>query len=477
MKSAASYARLSLTNDAKQATIEYQERKNAEFAKELGYSIVPDAYYHEDEGHRSGRHIEQRKAMQRLMADLGKYRAVFFNDFTRYSRNVEFAFEFLRAAQKVGAKLYDTETREEITDDNLASFLKFGIKSLFAEYESRAASERVRRAYSKYKSNGWVHERNAQFGLRIVGSGAARHYERDPRYFKTAVMVLELCAQGYSQREIAETMNKRGKHAKGHDGQPVKFEAHTVLAMVRKLAPYRGFVDDAILDAIERRREERRGKRGAVHPRKNAPLILSGLLVCGACGSRMVTHYNYDPAMSVRKYYPNYLHSKRLCEDNHAISASKAHEQVFRLLERWARLVNEETDFLDEVQRARAERENVRDFAAERKALQDKLDAAKRRMFDDPELADEYRELKREIESQLAELAAAETHAAPASLSAEQIRAIVESAHGWRQMAQEHPVRFGAMLRDMFIRVESRKGEPLRFVPRDEIAAYFAGII
>lgn len=479
-KPAAVYARLSNKQDANEPTVEYQVRKCQEYLERKGYTISADAIYQEGKGHHSGRHLSQRKAMQQLLVELPRYNAVAFHDFSRFSRSVEFAFDFVNLAAKHKVVLYDVAADDEITIANANDYIRTGMKAMFAEYESVAASDRQKRAYARAKENGWVYRRVSTFGLKLVGSRGDRHLERadNPGEFNAAVEVITLRSKGFAPREIAIQMRLRGFKARTRSGAPTDFQIYHIRDIDDNLELYRGFVDAKLIDQAISRIEKRKSKRGPAIPRKHPPLMLRDLLVCDACGRKFYSSY-HKPRPGEDSYYPIYIHpGEYICDRRGGIVVSELHARVFDLLTRFVDHLERNGDSIYR-QIAEAQRKPVaNDKEMRRKELLGKLRTVKERLFNNPELADWAAELKQQIESELAELEElGRREVALRTLSFGEIRALMKVTTNWELLYKANPREFNLMLHDLFAEVRLTHEGDLKFVPHESAAEYWRGII
>ena len=451
MKPGASYARLSRTDDASEPNTDFQHKSNCDYLETLGYSIADDARYTEPVGMRSGRKIAKRPAMRQLLKDLPKYKAVAFFNFSRFSRSTEFAFEFMRAATKVGVLLYDATTRRRISADNASEFLVTVTQAGYAEYESLVGTERMVNAYKRARQNGWVYQRNPAIGLRIVGSRQDRHFEKSAD-FPTILKVFKLLARGHTPSEIAGEIDAS---VRVQGGKMVRLQEYHVHGVVGNLEMYKPFVSAETWNAARRRTRERT-PTGRARPLRHPPLMLAHIATCADCG-RLFTA-TWDRERNSNALVAVYRHSiDAICPNRHKVRARKIDARVWvvldQLVEQLAKhnLANEVVANLDDTP--------ARDLAAERAELEKQLRTAKDHLLHERITPADFDEFAKEVGDKLAALGKEAEPNAP--LSPEDIRLISESAAGWRMMADKDPREFNLMLRDIFARIAIKRDNTL----------------
>lgn len=450
MKPAASYARLSHTDDASEPNTDFQHKQNSEYLRSLGYAVADDARYTEPVGMRSGRKIARRPEMQRLQRDLLKYKAIAFFNFSRFSRSVEYAFEFMRAATKAGVLLYDTTTRRQISIKNASEFLVTVTQAGYAEYESLVGTERMTNAYARARANGWTYHRRAPLGLVAVGSRDKRHFEKG-QDFPLVLKAFKLFARGMTPREVADELIKSGARIHVNAGKTVAYQEYHSHEIVRKLDVYKPFID-ADLFAAARRRVRERTPRGRAQPVKHPVLMLSHILVCADCGRLYAQGYDLRRApQSLRADYAHVSHY--ICPGRHKVAASKVDAQVWAILDKLVerlKVIDWEHEAAAHVQAA-----PPRDIAAERAELEKQLADAKAHLLRKRITEQDFDEFAAEIRGKLESLGKEQQPDAP--LSAHDIRLILESAKDWRRMAESDPREFNLLLRDIFKRVTIKR--------------------
>lgn len=414
--------------------------------------------------------------MQALLSRLHEFDAVAFHDFSRFSRSIEFTFQFVSAAARLNVTIFDVAAGDVITVQSATDYIKTGFKAMIAEYESVIATDRMIRAYTRARENGWVWSRVAPLGLKVVGSRAARHVEPADD-FPVAMAVIDLLAQGFSPKQIANTMRERGLKARSAKRAVTEFQVYHVVTVAGCLHWYRGFVDDELLNRAMRRVDERKNKKGPAAPRKHPLLILHGLLKCTACQRPWIQIWQANhPGESVRPYY-RHIHSY-ICSNSRKIKAAKFDSQVFAMLERFIQRIESEGEKIHErvaeKQRAGGSADNR---GSRRKELQARLTAAKQRMFNDFNLVSEYAEIKQQIEAEIATLDHAEPAMPVPAFTLEQIKGIITAADGWQLLAKANPREFNLMLKDLFTAIIVREDMTLQFVPHESLADYFEGIV
>lgn len=470
---AATYARLSLTKDSSEPNLDYQHSRNIEFLQSLGYTVAEDAIYSEPLGHRSGRFIEQRHAMQKLQRDIAKYKggAIGFFDFSRFARNAQFAFEFIAAASKLGVKLFNTSTREQITLDNASAFLKTGIEALFAEYESRKGTERMTNAYTRAKKLNYISARAAPSGLALTGSLRERQYIKDKEFFPTTLAFFKLVAKGKSIRAAALEIQKRGMMARGRAGA-VKFDLHQAYNLKLRFDRFKPFLDASLYRQVAVRFAE----TSTHHKRGRIPLVPGilayGLLRCALCGSRF--HARTErPHPELKKYIALfYQHSNAtLCKNDRKVVRHKLESQLWDVLDRIAARLAGNADFVGAltVKPVAPTASRRSELQAQLATLESNFHAIVASANMSPAIAESFNNKRDELERELNTLKE-EIEIPP--LSHDDMLAYAASASTWRVLAREHPEQFNVMLKDMFESITVDTKNHLEFHPVPDFAGW-----
>ncbi len=448
---AAIYARLSDTRQKNAPTLKYQITKCREFLESRGYSISDDAIYAEPEGHRSGRHISQRPAMQKLTREMDKYQAIAFFEFSRFTRSVSFTNDFIPQADKKRIKVFDAASGDVITMDTANEYIKANIKSMFSEYESIAASDRMRNYYKRARTNNWVYHRNAPIGLRIVGSRQDRHFERAGD-FAIVLKIFKLLARGHTPSEIA---NELAASVRVQGGKMVKLQEYHIHGIVGNLAMYKPFIAAETWNAARRRTRERT-PTGRARPLRHPSLMLAHIATCADCG-RLFTA-TWDRETTTGALVAVYRHSiDAICPNRHKVRARKIYAQGWVVLDQLEEqltkhnLANEVAANLDDAP--------MRDLAVERAELEKQLRTAKDHLLHERITPADFDEFAKEVGDKLAVLGKENTPTA--KLSNAEIKLIAESAAGWRKLAQTDPREWNLLCRDVFSRVAIRQDNTL----------------
>ncbi len=452
---AASYARLSRTANDSEPNTDRQHRQNIAYLERLGYSVADTARYTEPVGMRSGRKLSKRPQMRALLRDLSKYKALAFFNFSRFSRSTEFAFEFIRAANKLGVAVYDTTAQRRISIDSASDFLATVTTAGYSEYEALVGMERMSSYYKDARRLGWVVNRRAPLGLLVTGSKADRHFEK-AKDFGVVLQIVKLLARGHTPFEIANELSRDRVMARTPSGKPTPIQEFHVRGVVRRLAVYREFIPAPILAAAMRRVKERAIMPGRAKPIKYPVLLLSHILTCADCGRPFRT--TWDRSRTTGKPLPTYRHQEGyVCPNRRKVTARKIDVQAWAVLDKLV-LKLARRDLARSVIAATQETP-ARDLAAERTELERQLRTAKEHLLHERIAPADFDEFAKEVNEKLLKLGKEETPNAP--LSIEDVRLIAESARGWRMMAEKNPREFNLMLRDIFKRVAIKRDNTL----------------
>lgn len=327
------YARVS--TDMQGESLENQVSYAQEYVRRLGEN------FHMEEGcvytdfDQSGYYTRflERPAIQRALmeAGLGRYDVIVFKEISRISRDqaehVEIVSRFAQAGVRMIAINDNLDSAKPDTLDLL------GIHSVMAEMESKRISSRVSTGKKMLARRGvWTGE--APIGYRV--NAEKRQLEIDPENARTVKLIFELfTVQGFGLMKIAEFLNQRGMATKrGHPwsrgtvGQILQNPAYAgdlvygkTRNELRRLYDERGYskrkgrrrlaaedwvvVPNAhpalITRAVFEQAQARRDRRSQQNPRKSRH-PLTGILVCGHCGSGMVCQTR-NSATRVYRYY------------------------------------------------------------------------------------------------------------------------------------------------------------------------------
>jgi DNA invertase Pin-like site-specific DNA recombinase len=369
---AAIYSRFS-TDRQDARSIDDQVRRCRVFAKGHGLEVVTE---HADEA-QSGA-SRNRAALQRLLAEARarKFDVVLVDDLSRLSRDLgntwQIVFGDLAAA---GVRVIDCNTG--MASDGAGARLTFGAMALVNDTFLQLVKTETHRGLEGRALAGF-HTGGRCFGYEIV----PEPNPQDPAHprsllrvhepeAETVRRVFKAYAGGMALDELCDEMNRSGlaapNNARTRPGaQPwsksvlhvmlrnLRFRGEVVWNKVRMVRdpntgkrvprarpesewirrpdPTLAIVDAATWAKVQaRHKANARGARGALRDRGGRPHLLSGLLLCGVCGSPMVVS---AIRMKAGKRYANFACSARryrgnlACQNNHTIGENKLNRKI-----------------------------------------------------------------------------------------------------------------------------------------------------
>jgi DNA invertase Pin-like site-specific DNA recombinase len=208
-KTALIYARVSTNRQAKTGhSLDSQSQLLVKEAERQGYTI--ELVLENGSGRKANR-PKLNKALDRL--NKGEAQALFVLDIDRLARNTRHALEIAETAQRKGWRLVIASLM--IDTGSAMGEMMLGQLAIFAQFESRMVSERVKRQHQARR------ERGVTWG---VDEGCKSELE-----IKTRRQIIKEHRQGKSLREIA-----RGLEAKGvPTARGGKWEAQTIKAILQ----------------------------------------------------------------------------------------------------------------------------------------------------------------------------------------------------------------------------------------------------
>ena len=310
---AAIYARCSAQRQAeKELSIPAQLDACRAAARQRGWEVVSEFV---DEAE-SARTADRPQFQEMIAAAKGKPRAfehILVWKFSRFSRSREDSVLYKAMLRRAGVSLVSLN---EPVDDSAAGRMMAGIIEVVDEFYSENLSEDTRRGMRKNAQLGFRNGGATPLGYRVVRTGTEASpkntLEPDPEWAPVVQRMFQLALGGLGGRAIAAILDDEGLRTP----RGKRFSTQTILHVLRNEvyvgvyewgirrtgcgakregAPIR--VEDAHpalvsredFDAVQALLAQRVRKQ--VHPRRLASsYLLSGLLVCGYCGSPFVGH-------------------------------------------------------------------------------------------------------------------------------------------------------------------------------------------
>lgn len=421
IKIGAAYVRVS-TDDQLEYSPDSQLKVIRDYAKRQGY-IIPDEYVYQDDGI-SGKSAAKRPAFRLMIATAKEkeqaFSAIFVWKYSRFTRNQEEAIMYKNLLRKKGIDVISIS--EPSNDSPFASLIERIIEWMDEYYLINLASE-VRRGM-KEKSTRGEPTGKAPFGYIVKDKVLVpNEYADTVRYF------FELCASGKSFREIAviakeqNILTPRGKHPDAYsiryilrnpvyigkirwdeEDHPLYRSAHYEPS-IGKLpdGKHEPIVSRELWDAVQ---EKLSGRDTSVkYVRRDNPIIypLKGVLRCGTCGATMIRTITRG-----KESLQCYRYSRGQCQVSHSIRMEKANASVIDAFEQAV----QSKSFLFAPNLAREPRLE-RDWGKLIAQEEMRLKRAKSALLDGAFSNAEYKEMKEEVEDNIAKLRAAQEKTAP----------------------------------------------------------------
>ncbi len=309
VKPVAGYFRVSQARDDMNAPEIYRH----EIERYCAYKGVELARIYSDIDYSGWRGARTRPALERLVTDRHSYSAVVIPKLSRFGRSVSQLVSLFDVFDGDGIALVFLDMNID-TSTSQGRLLR-NVMAAFAEYESDVKSDYAKAAAVHTARLGRAHGGEPPFGY--ANDPATKSYLVMPERAAVVTEVFERYVRGETSPAIAATLRQRGvSTSKG--GCWVN---DAVMRMIRCLT-YTGYrrVGDELLRATwepiisldlwrqaQKVREDRKRARNLVPLPKGTPrpvYLLTGLLVCGACGRRL-HHRAYRKAAMPRFCCPS----------------------------------------------------------------------------------------------------------------------------------------------------------------------------
>lgn len=400
------YARLSMQNEDVTSITRQVAQCTAEAKRRNREPVV---FCESTEGHHSGKSESNRPEFQKAMQMIESARDVdtfIVADSSRAWRNARRYLEFRERLESKSIQ-YVSLMEPHLSADMPQSSRRFitGISAAASQFYADFISDKMRThtAYVKELGGTWG---NPPCGLRPVGRGVARHYEKSDETYElngvthTYLETVEAMLRLYVASELGsyELVKRLTEYRwKGHDGKPHPVSPANFWHFKNVAKYYRGVIDDDLLDLYQEKRMRRTQHNNSGRAIQHDPPLMWGLVFCPVCGGRFVIK------RSDRQGYGHvyYRHTtQRICANYHLIPCRKLDERIYNYL----------SEFLDlpEAQKKRiieqAATPRPDKSRAKRERIESKLANLKVMRVDGELSPAEYRTWKAKLESELAKL-------------------------------------------------------------------------
>jgi site-specific DNA recombinase len=320
-----------MSTDKQEDSIERQRKQVEPYAAREGYRIVVT---HEDHGI-AGDEFDRRPGLQRLLKDAkaGKLKTILVDELSRLSRQdyIDFITTVVKPLRDCGVNVVSVAEGPQ-SWDNVVGIIQTAVHQDKNTSEVKKMSRRVLGGMlKKAAAGGWMGG-SVPYGLAVAGTGKGRRYAPgDPDRAAAVRMIFERCAACHTLRGIARelidraipdpsgkllwhpntickilrnrkyvgdnTWNTRhcGKYHGCRNGDIVENgngprtdrpnpKEHWVIAP----DTHEGLVSRELFEKCQERLAE--NQKHTTPIRDGGPFLLTGLLVCGHCGYRLVGH-------------------------------------------------------------------------------------------------------------------------------------------------------------------------------------------
>lgn len=291
---AVSYIRVSSEEQVEGYSLDAQQRAIGHYCEAHGWKVVQE---YRDEG-KSARSddLTKRPAFNELLedAEAGQFDVIVVHKLDRFSRNLKITLDVLDRLERAGVGFVSiSENMDFASPIGRVMLANLGA---FAQYYSDNLSHETKKGKTERKRQG-LYNGLLPFGVTKDDDGVPMPC---PDSHPGLVLAFEAAASGASDREVAESLNVAGYRTTGNRGAN-PFTKDTVRHIVQNRfyvgelpdgvggwmpGKHDPTIDPALFDEAQRVRALRspRGRR----VRKSATKYsVSGLAVCGGCGSPM----------------------------------------------------------------------------------------------------------------------------------------------------------------------------------------------
>jgi site-specific DNA recombinase len=309
------YARVSTGKQAeKELSIPDQLRQMREWCERRGHEVAKE-YVELGASATDDKRPVFQEMISHACLDDSPYEAIIVHSFSRFYRDVIDFGLYERRLQKHGVQVLSIT--QETHDDPMGQMVR-RIFNVFDEYQSRENSKHTLRAMKENARQGFFNGSKAPYGYKTVDfvgmgrKGAKKRLEVDQVEAEIVRRIFDLYLNGKDGRTmglmaIAEHLNSIGITRRGLSWR--KGRVHEILTnreyigeycfnrkrtKTGELKPESEWIHQRVTPIVEEEAFERVRKRlesrspTRIPPRiVNTPNLLTGLLKCGKCGSRM----------------------------------------------------------------------------------------------------------------------------------------------------------------------------------------------
>ena len=374
MKNAYGYIRVSRDRDRDKLSPEVQRRRIQDYCRAKRWQLAKVV----EDLNVSGGDFD-RPGWQALLGQLGPGDIIVCNEFTRIGRNLRQTLGSIEELHEVGVEIVSLEG--ELDTTTAAGKLQYQVLLVLAEFERNRMSERLRQTHDQIAREGrW---KGGPLPLGYTYTPGTKVLTVHPEEAEVVREIFRMRDSDYGMHVIVRELAARGiKGKKGRMNYSSVVQTLRNPTYLGKRA-HNGEILNAghepIIDADQWERVQARNRlkvKGASHRK----YLLSGLLVCGECGARMVHRSSGNRAYYVCKEAQQFQNTRRVTIESHL-----AHDWV---LERFfARLNDGRVQAAQQKAKKRAPARMAK--TAELRRQLERVEAATDRLitdyYDDPE--------------------------------------------------------------------------------------------
>lgn len=449
------YARVSAVQTGAETSPAVQLERCLRLAAERGRTVDPtrDIYSDDAKGQHSAftrenvpqwERLEQRALTDPDVAD------VIVDTTDRAYRNTRLLLDFENRLKAVGVKLVTVDSGE-VETDSPTGMLSFTMRGVLAEMHARDTSYRIKtRHYDALRARGLWLGHQAPPGLRRVGQRLAVHLEAGPN-LPIVISFLNLYLSDHGTPSAALELEKRGLIPPGS----AERWRMTLRRVLDRLEWYDGIIEPGLLSAAKA--EYSRRKDGHLHTRRPTKriLLMWQLLACAVCGRRYTAGTSYTSYGRGR--YVSFQHGLGpRCSGVGHISEIKADKQALKWLSSLPKLSESDRDQVATRMSRVTSTGAEPDVDLQLHKLEQRLAGYEQLRADGDISRETFRERKKEIESQMSELAGRRRSSVAGPVwTYENARAFIDALLGtdWAQVAAKDPESVNRVMRTLCARV------------------------
>lgn len=411
VKIGAAYIRVS-SDDQTEYSPDSQLKLIRDYAKREGY-VIPDEYVYQDDGI-SGKSASKRPAFRLMIAtakeDTPPFDSIFVWKYSRFARNQEEAIMYKNLLKKRGITV---KSISEPSSDSPFSSLIERIIEWMDEYYLINLSGEVRRGMAEKAARGEAMG-TAPFGYTVKDKSFVPN-----EHAETVRSIFAAYANGIPLRAIAADLGAKGIRTRrgnlpdnrwvsyilsnpayigkirwsteGHANYDrANYAGENVMVVDGKQPP---IIDMATWDAVQEKLKLRAAEPKYVRKTNPRVYMLKGLIRCDSCGATLTFVSTKAPTLQCHRY------AKGQCHVSHSITVRKAEATVIAALESVV-----ETRQFEFAPPKPKKRKIVFEWDKLIASEENKLERAKVALLEGAFEPAEYKEIKAEIEDNLARL-------------------------------------------------------------------------